>query len=264
MQALDSMTVEAIAGIIERQYGDYLPGQAMWVGEFFNRAGVELPPHLHQPLQNGIPYAVVRIAYHLNGDAAFERVLLRLTSPLEYGGRRVRHDDVLRQINGILRAEGLNIEMEGTNPRIVPYQEVEQRQSQLEEVNNPQESDIGDEVFIVHGRDIGAKDAVARFLERIKLKPVVLQEMPDQGATVIEKFEHYASQVGFAIALFTPDDMGSLADGTENAQSRPRQNVIFELGYFLGSLGRARVLRLDERGCRGTVRLLGRPPHSYG
>ena len=100
------------------------------------------------------------------------------------------------------------------------------------------------EVFLVHGRDDGTKARVARFLERIKLDPVVLQEMPNQGNTIIEKFEHYASKVRFAVVLFTPDDVGSLSGNTSNTQPRPRQNVIFELGYFVGKLGRDRTCAL--------------------
>ena len=103
---------------------------------------------------------------------------------------------------------------------------------------------MSNKVFLVHGRDDGIKARVARFLERIKLDPVVLQEMPNQGNTIIEKFEHYASTVKFAVVLFTPDDVGSLSDETGNAQPRARQNVIFELGYFVGKLGRDRTCAL--------------------
>ena len=81
-------------------------------------------------------------------------------------------------------------------------------------------------------------------MERIKLNPVVLQEMPNEGSTIIEKFEHYASKVRFAVALLTPDDEGSLSGDTSNTQSRARQNVIFELGYFVGKLGRDRTCAL--------------------
>ena len=103
---------------------------------------------------------------------------------------------------------------------------------------------MSNKVFLVHGRDDGTKARVARFLERIKLDPVVLQEMPNQGNTIIEKFEHYASRVRFAVVLFTPDDVGSLSDKTSSTQPRPRQNVVFELGYFVGKLGRDRTCAL--------------------
>ena len=100
-------------------------------------------------------------------------------------------------------------------------------------------------VFVVHGHDEGAREAVARFLEKIDLKAIILKEQPDQGFTIIEKFEAYADQVSFAVVLLTPDDIGSaVADPSHSA--RARQNVIFELGYFAGKLGRGRACLLRK------------------
>ena len=100
-----------------------------------------------------------------------------------------------------------------------------------------------DRVFVIHGRDNEAKQTIARFLEKIDLKPVILHEQPDGGRTVIEKFENYAD-VEFAVVLLTPDDLGSLRGEESTLKSRARQNVIFELGYFIGRLGRERVCTL--------------------
>ena len=101
------------------------------------------------------------------------------------------------------------------------------------------------EIFIVHGRDDGAKNMVARFLEKLDLKPVILAERPAKGRTIIEKFEQHA-QVGYAIVLLTPDDAGSLQGDENEPKLRARQNVIFELGFFIGHLGRARVCALTK------------------
>jgi predicted nucleotide-binding protein len=100
-------------------------------------------------------------------------------------------------------------------------------------------------VFVVHGHDEGALQAVARFLDTIGLKAIVLREQPDQGRTIIEKFEAYAREVGFAVVLLTPDDLGGAA-ATAAQAARARQNVIFELGYFVGSLGRGRACLLRK------------------
>lgn len=70
---------------------------------------------------------------------------------------------------------------------------------------------------------------------------MVLREQPNQGRTVIEKFEDY-SDVGFAVILLTPDDLGGKS--ASELLPRARQNVIFELGYFLAKLGRDRVCAL--------------------
>lgn len=96
------------------------------------------------------------------------------------------------------------------------------------------------DVFIVHGHDHGRMEAVARFLEHIDLNPVILHERASAGATLIEKLETHA-EVAFAVVLLTPDDVGSIASDEQNLQPRARQNVVLELGYFLGRLGRRKT-----------------------
>lgn len=98
-------------------------------------------------------------------------------------------------------------------------------------------------VFIVHGRDNELKETTARFLERLGLSPIILHEQINQGRTIIEKFEDY-SDVSFAVILMTPDDIGTLATKEEKLNKRARQNVVFELGYFIGKLGRKKVAAL--------------------
>jgi predicted nucleotide-binding protein len=104
-------------------------------------------------------------------------------------------------------------------------------------------------VFVVHGHDGEMKSVVARFLSQCDLVPIILHEQPNQGRTVIEKFEHNAD-VKFAVVLLTPDDIGGAAspDGSGPVQPRrrARQNVILELGYFTGKLGRAAVFALQH------------------
>lgn len=101
------------------------------------------------------------------------------------------------------------------------------------------------DVFVVHGHDETAKEQLARFLEKLKLKAIILHEQPDQGRTIIEKFEDYAEKVGFAVILLTPDDLGA-AKAQAVQGSRARQNVIFELGYFAGKLGRGKTCLLRK------------------
>jgi predicted nucleotide-binding protein len=79
-----------------------------------------------------------------------------------------------------------------------------------------------------------------------KLNPIVLVEQPDAGCkTVVEKFEYYAQTCNYAIAVFTPDD--EVTSGAETyLQARP--NVIYELGWFCGGLGRSSVMLLLKEG----------------
>jgi predicted nucleotide-binding protein len=102
-------------------------------------------------------------------------------------------------------------------------------------------------VFLVHGHDAEVKNAVARFLERLRLEPVILHEQANEGKTIIEKFETN-SDVAFATVLLTPDDLGYPAGKPDMIRPRARQNVIMELGFFLGRLGRGRVAVLYKEG----------------
>lgn len=102
-------------------------------------------------------------------------------------------------------------------------------------------------VFIVHGRDDAAKQEVARFVESLGLKSIILHEQASSGMTIIEKIEHYANDADFALVLYTACDQGrghhekSLAP-----RDRARQNVVFEHGYLMGKLGRENVCALKK------------------
>ena len=103
---------------------------------------------------------------------------------------------------------------------------------------------ISKRVFIVHGHDGEAKEMVARFLTNIGLEPVILHEQANRGRTVIEKVEAN-DDVGFAVVLLTPDDLGRTKDGVD-LEPRVRQNVLLELGYFIAKLRRENVCTLKR------------------
>ncbi|MDN7639251.1 nucleotide-binding protein [Burkholderia cepacia] len=94
-------------------------------------------------------------------------------------------------------------------------------------------------VFVVHGHDGEAREAVARFLKAIEFDPIILNEQANQGGTVIEKIEAHGD-VGFAVVLLTPDDVGRSIKEAE-LKPRARQNVLLELGYFMARLTRKNV-----------------------
>ena len=94
----------------------------------------------------------------------------------------------------------------------------------------------GRRVFIVHGKDEAALGVVEGFLRQVGLEPIVLRNQPNAGRTIIEKFEDYAD-VSFAVVILTPDDAMRAQSGSHLPTFRPRQNVNFEMGYFLGKLG---------------------------
>jgi predicted nucleotide-binding protein len=102
------------------------------------------------------------------------------------------------------------------------------------------------DIFIVHGHNNEVKINIARTLEKLGLNPIILHEQANAGKTIIEKFEEH-SNVGFAIILMTDDDLGK-AKKDDNLNQRARQNVILEMGYFIGKLGRDRVCPLYTNG----------------
>lgn len=103
-------------------------------------------------------------------------------------------------------------------------------------------------VFLMHGHDVALREMGARLIEKLGLETIILGEKSSGGATIIEKLEHY-SNVRFAVVLMTADDVGA-AKGQQEAglRSRARQNVILELGYFIGKIGRQNVCVLYESG----------------
>ena len=91
------------------------------------------------------------------------------------------------------------------------------------------------------------KQFVARTLEKMDLEPIILHDKPDKGRTIIEKITDY-SDVSFSVVLLSPDDLAYQKNKSSNdAKYRARQNVIFELGYFVGKLGRENVLALFRK-----------------
>lgn len=100
-------------------------------------------------------------------------------------------------------------------------------------------------VFLVHGHDNEAKESVARFIERLGLEAVILHEQANRGRTIIEKLEHHVDAC-FVVVLLTPDDVGATRKDADRLQPRARQNVILELGLFIGKLGRGGVCVLQK------------------
>jgi len=108
---------------------------------------------------------------------------------------------------------------------------------------------VSDRIFIVHGHDVEARELMARFLTDIGLKPIILNEQPNRGRTIIEKIEANID-VSFAVVLLTPDDQGK-SQNEDRLEPRARQNVLLELGYFMSHLGRDKVCAFT----RGSVEI---------
>lgn len=166
---------------------------------------------------------------------------LDLTSRQE-DGKPIEYD--LNLVNSLRIKEGsvIRVAQRQSPPTPIPIH----RRNSVSKLRGP----LRKKVFVVHGHDEEVKQSVARCVEKLGLEAIILHEQPNQGRTIIEKFEDYAD-VGFAVVLLTPDDLGASKDDRDNVRPRARQNVILELGFFVGQLGRERVCALH----RGNVEI---------
>jgi predicted nucleotide-binding protein len=102
-------------------------------------------------------------------------------------------------------------------------------------------------VLIIHGRDEEKRTMIAGFLKKLDLEPFLPDDDADQGMSLLEKYKQYEDAV-FAITLLTADDMGYPQGEPEEPKPRPKQNVIFELGFLMGRLEPNLVCALYEEG----------------
>jgi predicted nucleotide-binding protein len=114
-------------------------------------------------------------------------------------------------------------------------------------------------VFVAHGHDKSLRDDVFITLTNLGLNPTLLSETPREGKTVAEAIEKH-SNVSFAVILVTPDDLGK-AKIDRILRPRARQNVVLEWGYFVGRLGRERVIALYKTDLKNELDL---PTNYYG
>ncbi len=148
------------------------------------------------------------------------------TGRIQYQGNNERKN----QVKQILESE-LNLHLSSVST--VPADE-----------KKPQNNNV----FVVYGHDDVARAQLEAMLRRWGLEPLILDQLPSAGNTIIEKLEEYTKQVEFGIVLATPDDMGyAIEEKAENAKKRVRQNVVLELGMLLASIGRERVAILLKK-----------------
>ena len=180
-----------------------------------------------------------------------------------FEGTAWRHFQFARQRFGLRGAPGEDVAFDGDMqtqfrenlPRVIAGLEglvdlVGERTEQEVAARSTQRAQSSDtrRVFVVHGHNEAVKPDVARTVERLGLIPIILHEQADGGRTIIEKLEDH-TDVAFAVVLMTGDDRGGPKDADPTTYKlRARQNVLLELGLFVGRLGGGRVRVLYESG----------------
>jgi predicted nucleotide-binding protein len=101
-------------------------------------------------------------------------------------------------------------------------------------------------VLIIHSQDEEKAMAVADFLAKLDLSPILPYESSN-GMNLIAELETNP-EIVFAITLLTADDIGYPREKPGELKPRPRQNVIFDLGYLVGRMKQNLVCALYEEG----------------
>lgn len=200
-------------------------------------------------LVDEIPTLMRRISYYANGYGSSiytDPIFIQWRENMKYSVRKLKSDDttkdllqMLDQFHGYCDEKILNKVFAICNIIKAHYEEYSNASMRGESLHMDTKK-----VFIVHGHNHSRRDEVELFLRRLKLDPVILDNEPNKGKTIIEKFEEN-SDVSFAVILYTACDE---ARGTEPEplKKRARQNVLFEHGYFYAKLGRENVAALYE------------------
>jgi predicted nucleotide-binding protein len=246
--------LEVIADIICDDAGDAKYRRGWDISRFFHDVDRRFPAHDGSTRKW---WVVARLEEcnsnvdnpELPGPEALEAIILKLADPREYSGDWGKTRLVCAKLNSILSLDGLKVGFKGTHPQLTVMEEPMANVLDETRPTTPDESSIlGREIFIVHGHDGEAKEAVARLIMQLGHIPVILSEQPSLGKTLIEKLEYYSSRVGFVVVLLTPDDIGGPANVDPPLNPRARQNVVLELGFFLAKLKRSNVCALYKEG----------------
>lgn len=119
-------------------------------------------------------------------------------------------------------------------------------------------------VFIIHGSDREAALDLQKVLGREcrEIEAVMFEDRVNRSLTIIENLEMMIGEAAFGLAIFTPDDFVEKGEGESYSQMRP--NVVLELGWFYGHLGRRRAAVIRRKGTKVPSDLEGIYRIEYG
>lgn len=245
----DGDPMKAEPGIRGRRYGEgdeLYPLEMSSPSSSMDREILEAIAHLEGegPAGRSVSVEEVAAAAAIDHDEAI-RIVTALMEAGQLRGKTLRGDDRTMSINGIaLLPRGRSALRRSAAEPYGRYSRVPDRSMMRS-------------VFIVHGHDNSTKVDVARTVHLLTGEnPIILHEKPNQGRTLIEKFEGHAAEAGFVVVLATADDVGRTKSADED-RPRARQNVVFEWGFFVGALGRDKVAVVYEEGVELPSDILG-------
>lgn len=191
------------------------------------------PESTVRPLEAGIESALIETF----GPNTIEYDRYRMASTFDWYSSYIEETPHHEKVKGVTEAKVRSMQLLSAAIELL-QERLDDMAPQAAPAEISEKASVSKRIFIVHGRDNDPKEAVARFVASLGYEPIILHEQANKGRTIIEKFREESSDVGFAIVLMTPDD--EMPDGSKRA----RQNVILELGFFLGALGPDRVAAL--------------------
>jgi predicted nucleotide-binding protein len=116
----------------------------------------------------------------------------------------------------------------------------------------PQAPDAyGDTVYIMHGSDITPALELKSMIEQYGENAGLIREDSSGAKTLIEMLEAAGQKTCFVIVVLTPDD--DVTDSSGKSYKQPRPNALLELGFYLGLLGRNRVIIVCKEGLRDNI-----------
>jgi predicted nucleotide-binding protein len=182
-----------------------------------------------RPISTEIESALIETFGHDTTEYKRFRLASSLDWPIVMGGGIPHH----QKVEAVTKDRQRSIQLLTAAISLLEERSESVRSAQVEPPAAQKE--LSNRIFIVHGHDNEPKEAAARYLTALGFKPIILHEQVSKGRTIIEKFRDEAADVGFAVVLMTEDDEAA------SGRKRARQNVVLELGFFLGALGSSNV-----------------------
>ncbi|MDY7093442.1 MAG: nucleotide-binding protein [Acidobacteriota bacterium] len=107
----------------------------------------------------------------------------------------------------------------------------------------------GIKIYVVHGHGCSFVEPVVKYLRSLGLYPILLHDASRTDRSLVERFENFGSK---AYALFLVSEEAGVATQVSKGASskgtvrRPDPQLIFQLGYLVGKLGRRFVSVIHE------------------